>query len=302
MSAQKGGAVRTIDYLFGQDASLFLPGVLAGIAIAALCAPLSVFVVLKRMAFIGQGVSHAAFGGVGLAVLIGLAATQSFALIAAFCVLSAWGIAWASGRRTTRADTVIGVFLVGAMALGALLIAAHARLNPGARAAPGWEEILFGSILAVGAADARIAWVAAFLTLALLWVFRRPLLFWAFDETGAEAFGAPTARMKFLLLTLLAVAVVTAMKLAGVVLATALLVLPGAIALRLTDRLWRTFVLAWVAAFVGAFTGIVLSFELDMPPGACVVGALIVLYVGAAAWSAASTRRARAARITGANA
>ena len=285
--------MRTIDYLTGPDASMFLPGVLAGLAIALLCAPLSVLVVLKRMAFIGQGVSHAAFGGVGLAVMLGLAATQSFALIALFCVGSAWGIALASGRRTSRADTVIGIFLVGAMALGALLVALRARIS-GAAAAPGWEQILFGSILEVGATDALLAWAMAGATLFALWWTRRPMLFWAFDEPSAEAFGVRAGVMHFLLLTLLALAVVTAMKLAGVVLATALLVLPGATALRLSARLWPALGLALGAAMLGVMGGLAISFELDLPPGACVVMTLVALYIAACSRSVFASRTAEA--------
>ncbi|TVQ58814.1 MAG: metal ABC transporter permease [Phycisphaerales bacterium] len=279
--ARRGASVRTIEYLLGPDAPMFLPGVLAGLAIALLCAPLSVLVVLKRMAFIGQGVSHAAFGGVGLAVLLGLAATQSFALIALFCVGSAWGIALASGRRALRADTVIGIFLVGAMALGALLVALRSQLVPGGATPPGWEQILFGSILEVGKADAALAWVMAGATLAALWWWRRPMLFWAFDETSAEAYGVRTGAMRFLLLTLLALAVVTAMKLAGVVLATALLVLPGATALRLSARLWPALGLSLLAALLGVMGGLVMSYELDLPPGACIVMTQVALFVGA---------------------
>ncbi|MBX3351868.1 MAG: metal ABC transporter permease [Phycisphaeraceae bacterium] len=275
--------MRTIEMLTGESAGLFAPGVVAGLAIAGLCAALSVFVVIKRMAFIGQGVSHAAFGGVGLAAFLGLGAAATFGATAAFCVASAIGVAYLSRNRETRADTIIGIFLVASMALGAMLLALRAR-NPGAGAPPSWEGLLFGSIITVSRADAAIACAVAAASLGVVWCTRRRLLFWAFDETGAQSAGVRTGAVRVLMLTLLAVAIVTAMKLAGVILATALLVLPGAIALRLSRRLGAVFVVSGVAAVLGVALGLVLSFELDLPPGASIVGVLTLLY--AASWAA----------------
>lgn len=257
--------------------ALFGPGLIAAGAIAILCAVLSVFVVLKRLAFIGQGVSHAAFGGVGLASLLALGPGGSFALIALFCVLAAQGVAWASDRRHTSADTVIGVVLVGSMALGAILLSLRLRLGSTAPA-PAWEEVLFGSILAVGPMDAWLAWLIAGVTLLAIFATRRMLLFWTFDEPAAEAFGVRTNWVKAMLMMMLAIAIVVSMKLAGVVLATALLILPGAIALRISARLGFVFAIAIASSLLGMAGGLIAAFQWDLPPGACVVGALLVLF------------------------
>lgn len=278
--------MKSLEYLFGPTAPLFWPGVAAGALIALQGAILSVLVVLKRMAFIGQGVSHAAFGGIGLAAFLGLAGGASFPLIAGFCIASAWGIALLSGRerggagrrRADSTDTVIGVFLVGAMALGAILVALRGARSGGGRAGVAWEQALFGSILAVDWTDAAIAGGSLVVTLGALAWWRRPLLFWAFDESAAEASGVPVRAMRLLLLTLLALAVVTAMKLAGVVLASALLTLPAAGALRLSRRLGAVIILACGAGLAGTALGLITAFEMNLPPGACIVAALIALY------------------------
>jgi zinc transport system permease protein len=247
--------------------------------------------VVKRLAFIGQGVSHAAFGGVGLAAFLGLTTGATFGVTAAFCVASAIAIAHLSRNRETRADTVIGVFLVAAMAIGALLLALRAR-NPGAGPPPSWEGLLFGSISVVSWGDAIVAWAVAIATVVALWCTRRRTLFWAFDEPGAGASGVNTAAVRIFVLVLLAIAIVTAMKLAGVILATALLVLPGAVALRLTNRLTRVFALSALVAILGVAAGLVLSFESDLPPGASIVSVLTIAY--AASWIVprSGTRRA----------
>ncbi len=273
--------MRTLDYLFGEGGSLFLPGVVAAFAIAIQCAALSVLVVVKRLAFIGQGVSHAAFGGVGLAAFLGMTSSATFALTAAFCIASAVAIGRLSRSRETRADTVIGVFLVASMALGALLLALRAR-NPSAGPPPSWEGLLFGSISVVSWTDAIVAWMLAIGTVTVLWCTRRRTLFWAFDEPGASASGVNTAAVRTFALVLLAIAIVTAMKLAGVILATALLVLPGAVALRLSHRLAPVFVISTVVAIAGIAGGLVLSFESDLPPGASIVTVLTLAY--AASW------------------
>jgi zinc transport system permease protein len=278
--------VRTIDYLTGPSADLFRPGVIAGVAIAVQCGALSVLVVLRRMAFVGQGVSHAALAGVGLGAALGLSRAGSIGIVAAVCLLAGIGIALLSGRLKEREDTAIGVFLVASMALGALLLSYRAA-HPiaGAPPPPTWESLLFGSILAVDPTDAWLAWLAAGAALGALMWFRRPLLFWAFDEPSARAFGSPASGMRFLLLLLCALSIVVTMRLAGVVLATALLVLPGAIALRLTHRLAPAFGLSIVSSLAGMGVGLILSFESDLPPGACVVLALCALYACALAWS-----------------
>jgi ABC-type Mn2+/Zn2+ transport system permease subunit len=260
----------------------YWPGVVAGLAIGLVCSLLSPLVVLKRLSFVGQGISHAAFGGIGVAAAVGVvggAASSSlqFSIVLAFCLAAALLIGWLIERGAAQADTAIGIVLVGSMTLGALLIAWAATRGRGGSVS--WESILFGSIMAVNREDAAIAWAAAAGILLAAWWFRRPMLFWAFDEPAARAFGVPTAAMKYLLIILLTLAIVTAMKLAGVVLATAMLVLPGAAALRLSDRFVSVLALALGAGLLGVVGGLVLSFESGvLPPGACIVAVLVAVF------------------------
>ncbi len=293
--------MKTLDYLTGPGAELWWPSIAASVAIALLGGLLSVPVVLKRLAFIGQGVSHAAFGGAGIALVLGLVGTSAAAsmgylgVVGAFCVATAIGVAWVSSRSTgsrsaDAEDTVIGVFLVASMALGALLTSWHRRHAPAGVPAPNAEALLFGSLLDVGWADALLAWTVLAIATVVLVHQRRALVFWMFDEPAAAAFGVRTGAQRYLLLTLLGVATVTAMKLAGAVLATALLVLPGAAAVRLSERLNRVVVIAAAAGLLGVGSGLVASFEMDWPPGACVVMALVAIYAAAAAVGAVRRR------------
>jgi ABC-type Mn2+/Zn2+ transport system permease subunit len=293
--------VKTIQYLTDpMYASLYWPGVIAGLAVAVMCAVLSVLVVLKRLAFIGQGISHAAFGGIGIAAALGLTAAvgkaaplhgiPQFGIVLLFCLGAALLIGVISrrgggGEAGTHADTAIGIVLVGSMALGAILI--HA-----ARSGLSWESFLFGSLMGAANFDAATAWMLALVTVLVLWIGRRGLLFWAFDEPGAQAFGVNTGACRFVLLCLLALATVASMKIAGVVLATAMLVLPGATALKLSVRLWPVFAISIATSLVGIVGGIVLSFEQDWPPGPCIVGVLCAMFGVAAVVGASKDRRA----------
>lgn len=173
-------------------------------------------------------------------------------------------------------DTAIGIVLVGSMALGAVLIQQAVHLHK--PMSGGWESILFGSLVAVGWADAAVTWLVALVVLGALWWYRRPMLFWAFDEQVARASGVRTGAMRTLLLLVLALAVVVTMKLVGVVLATAMLVLPGAIALRLSARLLTVVVLSIAAGLAGVILGLAASFELDWQAGASIVLVLCALY------------------------
>jgi zinc transport system permease protein len=277
---------------------IYLPGVVAAFAIALLGAVLSVPVVLKRLAFVGQGVSHAAFGGVGVAVLLGFGAAggtgidalAQLAIIVGFCLGAALLIAALVRRGLSEADTIIGVILVGSMALGAILLQIAHGMGRGSNVA--WESLLFGSILNVGPVDAWVAWAFSLASLLVMWWWRRPLLFWGFDEPVSSTYGVRGGRWSTLLMTLLAVATVITMKLAGVVLATALLVLPGATAMCLSRRMGR--VLAWsvAVAFLGVAGGVIASFEAGLPTGASIVMVLIVAYGCARGWAVMPRRAA----------
>ncbi len=280
--------MKTFHYLTDPDlAPIFRPPVVTALAVAAMCSFVSVLVVLKRLAFIGQGISHAALGGVGVAVALGLGgaglaqATGQFAVVLAFCLGAALVIGAMSEKGKTEGDTAIGVVLVASMSVGALL------LHKFSTSTVSWESFLFGSINDVTWRDAWVATGAAACTLAALWLARRPLVFWAFDPHVAQAVGVRGGAIKFFLMTVLALATVVTMKLAGVVLATALLVLPGAAALRISTRWSPVLILALVFGVLGILGGLVLSFEFDWLPGASIVLVLTLAY--------GATRAARAA-------
>lgn len=270
----------------------------AGVAVALVCSVLSVFVVLKRMAFIGQGVSHAGYGAAGTAFFLGLIDTDPRydLVVYLFCIATALIIGVVSRRRQVNEDTAIGILLVAGMAWGVIAMNLSAAFQkrgqlywpwyvehlaaPGAR--PTFEAVLFGSILNTTYEQAALAVVVAVVVLAIIAMLFKEIAFFAFDEPTSQVFGVRTAMIHHLLLVLLAITVVQTMKLAGVLLVSAILVIPGATALMLSRRL--ALVIAWscVVGVAGVAGGLLLSLELQfIGPGPMIVAALCAIFAAA---------------------
>lgn len=244
-----------------------------GFVVAVVCGALSFFVVLRRLAFVGSGVSHGAFGGVALAALVG-APPGLGALVAAVAVALATAKASDDGELTE--DTAVGVFTVAAMAIGVVAISfLESNVD--------LFGLMFGNILTVDPKDLLALGAASVLVLVLLALYFRPLLLASIDEDGAFAAGVNVARMRLLVLVLLALTVVVALKVVGILLVSALLVLPGAVARPLSSR-WPGFLLGSIGASLAmVLGGLLLSVALDVPSGAAIILTGTLLFLGAVA-------------------
>ena len=276
-----------------------------GVAVGLTCALLSTLVVLRRMAFIGQGVSHAGFGGVGLATFLGFTGGMAMdAMLTGFCVAAAVGIGVLSRRGRLDADAAIGIVLAAAMAAGVLLTELSIELRSSGsewyrwlageltRTPPGFERVLFGSLLGVGEREMWTALGACGVVLAALALGFRYVVYFGFDPAAARVAGVPTGAVYYLVLVLLAVTIVVSIRLVGVVLAAALLVIPGATAMLLTRRLATTLVAAAAVGVIGTAGGLLVSLEVGaLSTGPVIVGLLTLLF--AAAWGVRRLRDAR---------
>ena len=251
----------------------------AGALTALLCGALSFFVVLRRLAFVGSGVAHAAFGGVAVATLLGLPPLAG-GLAAALLVAGA--TARASERSPVSEDTAVGVFTVGVMAIGVVALG-FVKTNVDL------FGLMFGNILTVAPQDLLVLAVASAAVLLALAAFFRPLLLASVDEEGARVAGVKTGAMRLLVLALVGVAVVVALKVVGILLVSALLVVPGAAARPLSAR-WPAFLAGSIAlALVSVVGGLLLSVAADIAPGAAIILTGTALFLVALA--AARVRR-----------
>ena len=242
---------------------------LAGALTALLCGALSFFVVLRRLAFVGSGVAHAAFGGVAVATLFGYPPLAG-GLAAALLVAGA--TARASEGTSVSEDSAVGVFTVAAMALGVVALG-FVRTNVDL------FGLMFGNILTVAPGDLVILGAATAAVLAALAAFFRPLLLASVDEEGAQVAGVRTGAMRLLVLVLVGITVVVALKVVGILLVSALLVLPGAAARPLAARWPALLAGSIVVAFVAVVGGLLLSVTIDVAPGAAIILVGTVLFV-----------------------
>lgn len=253
-------------YAFVQRA--LLVGVLLGVT----CAVLSFFVVLRRMSFVGVGLSHAALGGVALGVVTGVPPLLAAAV---FTTGVAWVIGWIRGRSEVSEDTAIGVFFPTAMALGVVLIS----LSPDYR--QDLMAYLFGNILSVRPGDVLPMAAVSAVSLGLVTYWFKELLFLGVDEEAAQAAGVPAAPLRYLLLTLLAVTIVASVRLVGIVLVSAFLVIPAATGQALARSLKGMMGVAVGSALVSVTLGLWLSWTWDLPSGAAIVLVSATLFFAA---------------------
>ncbi len=235
---------------------------LAGIIVGLLCSVLSLFIVLKHLSFVGAGISHSAFGGVALGFLLNVEPTWTAAF---FCVLIALLIGLIKQRGKIQEDTIIGIFFAATMALGILLIGLSKRYNMDL------FGYLFGNILAISALDVKIVIAISFTVLTVISLFFKELLFYSFDEEMAKVSGLPTGFLNYLLLTLLALVIVVSIKVVGIVLVSALLVIPGATGQQLSSNYRGMLAIAILAGLLAVSGGLILSYFLNIPSGSTIV-------------------------------
>jgi ABC-type Mn2+/Zn2+ transport system permease subunit len=237
-------------------------GLLASCLVAIICGTLGCFVVLKGLAFIGDALAHASFGGVALAFVLG-ANIYLGAFI--FALGTALGIGALSQGGRVRADTAIGVLFAGTFAFGILIIS---RVEAYTVDLFGY---LFGDVLSITRSDLITITVSGVLVLVVVAAFYRQFIFAAFDPTVAAASGLPTRFLEYLLLGLLGATIVTSLQAIGIVLVVALLVTPSATAYLLTNRFHTMIFASMGIGCLSALLGIYLSYYLDVASGAAII-------------------------------
>lgn len=251
------------------DAGLLLPPLLAGIGIALLAGPLGAFVVWRRMAYFGDTLAHSALLGVTLGVVAQWNLT--LAMIAGGLLISV--ALWQLQRGTQLAsDTLLGILSHTALALGLIgvsLLSAN-RIN--------LFGYLFGDLLTVGWVDIVMIYLVGSVCLGLLVWLWRPLVMSAVDEDLARVEGQPVDALRLLIMALMAVTVALSMKLVGVLLITALLIIPAATARRLTRSPEAMAATAAVIGVVSVVSGLLASVLVDLPAGPAVVAAAGALF------------------------
>ena len=252
-----------------------------------LCGLLGVFVTLKGMSYIGHGLSHAIFGGAAICAAIGL---NFFIGAGIWGLMTGLSVSRVTRRRLIASDAAIGVMTTASFALGIALLGFYSRVRQSI------EATVFGSVLGVSTTDVVIIVGVTVATVIIVIAFYRQLLFTTFDPDVAAVSGIHTDRIEALLMLLLCAAILTSMKVLGVTLIAAALVIPPVVARMLTDSFSR---MLWISSGIGAAAGAVgmyLSYHLDISSGATIV--LVNFAVFAVVFALTGPRRHRRAFAT----
>lgn len=255
--------------------AFFRQGIAVAVLAGALCGLVGVYVVLRGMSYIGHGLSHAVFGGAVTSFVIGV----NFYLGAGLWgLLSALLIQRVARRRSIGADAAIGVITTASFAIGLAIISRARSFTRN------FEAALFGNVLGVTNTDLLIVAGVLVATIAVVIAFYRPLLFTTFDAEVADVSGVSSARMDALLAVVLASSIIATMRILGVTLIAAALVIPPVVARLLTDSFGRMVVGSTVIGGAMGLVGMYLSYHLDVSSGATIVlvGALLFTVVYAA--------------------
>lgn len=248
----------------------FLMCVLLGVLFGAL----SFFVVMRGLSFMGAGIAHTAFAGVAIGLLLGI---NPFYTSLAFCVGSALVIGRIVKLGRIGYDAGIGIYFAFSMALGALLIAMRKDYSFDLMG------YLFGNILGISDFDRIIVMIALLVFIPFIALFMQRILFASFDEDVAAVSGVPVGSLENIMLVFLAAIIVVSIKIVGIILVSALIVLPASFGLLISGNF--RLVLAGGTAFAVTIMlgGLFLSYWLDTPTGATmVVGGTIVYFASVA--------------------
>ncbi len=247
---------------------LFVNALWAAVFAGITCGIIGTYIVSNRIVFLSGGITHSSFGGIGVGYYLGINPILGAAI---FSVLSALGIEFFSKKGEVRYDSMIGIWWSLGMAIGIIFI----YLTPGY--APNLMTYLFGSILTVSTTDLIFMAILTVVIILFFIFFYHTILFISFDESYARVFGLPVNAMKNFLISLVALTIVINIKVVGIILLISLLTIPQAIANHFTRTFEKMIYYSILTAFIGLFSGLLFSYYLDIPSGASIIFALVVL-------------------------
>jgi ABC-type Mn2+/Zn2+ transport system permease subunit len=240
----------------------FRNGFIAAVLIGALCGFIGVYVVLRRMSYIGHGLSHAIFGGAVLSYVVNI---NFFLGAGLWALLAAYLIHRISHRRWVGADAAIGVVTTSSFALGVAIVSTYRSFTRNIEAA------LFGNILGITPKDLWIVGTISLAVFVALIRMRRQLLFLTFDPEVASAYGIATTRTDLVFVLLLAITVLASTQILGVTLVAAAMVIPPVIGRYLTKRFQTLLIVSPLIGVLCSAVGMYLSFYLDISSAATIV-------------------------------
>lgn len=241
------------------------------ILVGLICAVVGSYLMVQRLALLGDAISHSVLPGLAIAFLVG-----ANIFVGAFIagVLSTMAIAWIRTRSPIKEDAAMGIVFSACFALGITLITLIQHDNK-----IDLNHFLFGNILGVTLSEVWQTAVIVAIVLLVVIALYKELLFYTFDPMGAQAAGLPVNLLNFGLMVLIALTIVASMKAVGVILVLSLLITPGATAYLLVKRLYQVMILGAAIGIVASISGMYLSYFLNLPSGPAIVLVVSGLFV-----------------------
>lgn len=233
------------------------------ILVGLLCAVVGSYLMVQRLALLGDAISHSVLPGLAIAFMIG-----ANIFVGAFIagILSTMAIAFIQTRSPIKEDAAMGIVFSSFFALGITLITIIQKSNK-----IDLNHFLFGNILGVTADEVSHTAIIATIVLIIVFLLYKELLFYTFDPLGAQAAGLPVNSLNFGLMLLISLTIVASMKAVGVVLVLSLLITPGATAYLLVKRLYQVMILGAAIGVISSISGMYLSYFYNLPSGPAIV-------------------------------
>ncbi len=251
-------------YQFFQNA--LIGGVIAAVA----CSLVGLFLILKKEAMLGDGLSHTAFGGIALGLLLGI---NPLVTALGFSVIAVLAISYMRRKKIAASDSAIAIMLALGFSTGLIIISLAGGFNVEL------FSYLFGSILTIDFTDLALVSVLGSAVLFFIAFFRRELLSMVFDEDDSRIMGIPTKKLSIIFDLLVAVTIVLSIKVIGTILVVALLVIPGLCALKLNLSFRKTLFAAVGFSTISTVLGIVFSAALNVVTAGLIVFILVLFFL-----------------------
>ena len=245
--------------------------IISGIAISLICSTVGLFLVLRKYSLFGDALAHSAFGGVALGLFLGV-----YPLWAAYVVsiLSALGLTKIRQKFDISGDAIIAILLSSGIAIGIVLISLSGGFSIDI------FSFLFGSILLVSTENVIIVLGLCAAIFIILITGYKKFMYITFSEEQAQVSGIPVQKLNYLLIAIAGVTVVTSMQLVGVLLVSALFVIPNVTAMMFKRSFKQTIILSMSFSVFSTVAGIMISYPLDIAPSGMVVLLAIMLFIG----------------------
>jgi zinc transport system permease protein len=251
------------------EMNFFRNALLASLLASIACGIIGTYIVSRRIVFISGGITHASFGGIGMGYYMGFDPILGAVM---FGIFSALGIEFFTRKADLREDSAIAMLWAFGMALGIIFI----FLTPGY--APNLMSYLFGNILTVSLTDLLFLTLLTVGIVAFFILFYRMILFISFDEEYALTNNTPVRLFNMILICLVALTIVLNIRVVGIILVMSLLTIPQAISNLFTRYFHKMIYLSILFGFVGSMAGLIFSYIYDIPSGAAIIFALVLMY------------------------